>query len=80
MTLHRIRPATLNTDAAFCEKVCRIAGEEGWRLDLMETFIGTSAAFEHRDGRRIAGDIFKSKQDALVHACKALLPEIYLHL
>jgi len=74
------RPATINTDLAFCEKVCRIAQQEGWKLDLMESFVGISVAFEHPDRRRVAGDIFKNKQDALAHACKKLLPEIYQHL
>lgn len=77
-------PPALNTiseaDVAFCEKVCRIAAANEWTLDLMDTQIGDSIAFQHRDGRRVSGDIFKNQPEALLHACKALLPEIYQHL
>lgn len=73
------RPATLNTDAAFAEKVCRIAHEQGWTVDAMKSFVGYSIAFEKGE-KRIAGDIYKNREDAVVSACKALLPEIYEHL
>ena len=79
MTLLRISSPGM-TDEAFCLKVCRIAQENGWTLDDMCTELGQSYAFEHRDGRRIAGDIAASATEALVDACKKLLPEIYSHL
>lgn len=73
------RPATLVTDAAFAEKVLRIASEQGWTVDAMQSFVGFSIAFE-KDGRRIAGDIQRTREQAVVNACKRLLPEIYEHL
>ena len=80
MTLIR-QPAPENTDEAFCKKVCRIAGEQGWTLDDMcNRFTGCSYAFQHKDGRRLSGGITSERQDALISACKALLPEIYLSL
>jgi hypothetical protein len=76
-------PATLTpiTDAAFCAKVIGIAQALDWTLDDMCNPIGgCSFAFDHRDGRRAAGGICGNKQDALVSACKKLLPEIYQYL
>lgn len=70
------RPATLHTDAAFCERVCRIAKENGWTVDHMHSHVGHSFAFEHADHGRVAGDIFKDPADGLANACKALLPHI----
>lgn len=68
------------TDAAFCARICRIAQQLDWTLDVMDTRAGVSCAFDHRDGRRVAGGICGNKQEALVSACKALLPEIYAFL
>lgn len=70
------RPATLHTDAAFCEKVCRIAADNGWTVDPMKSHVGYSVAFEHPEHGRVAGDIFKNREDAVANACKALLPHI----
>ncbi|MBI3885900.1 MAG: hypothetical protein HY302_09265 [Opitutae bacterium] len=78
MTRPRVNFA--NTDAAFCEKVTRIATAQGWRGEHLESQVGHSFAFEHPDHRRVAGDIFKQQHAALADACKRILPFIYQHL
>jgi hypothetical protein len=64
------------TDIELCEHVCRTASNLGWQIDDTGTRWGQSFVFITPQGERVGHGLSATREAALIHACKQVLPKL----